>query len=184
LTAAGNLLITGRPGVGKTTLLLKALELSGLKARGFYTEEIREGGQRRGFRVRTFGGGECVFSHTGFKGKPRVGRYGVDVEGFEATALPELEEALGGGGLIVIDEIGKMELLSDRFKDMVHEALESKNSFLGVVKEKGNGFIRGIKTRADVALYTITMENRDRALEVVLSALRDIGQAAEGDIRI
>jgi nucleoside-triphosphatase len=169
--AAGKILITGKPGVGKTTLLLKALEASGLEPRGFYTGEIREHGERKGFRLRTFGGMECVLSHRDYRGMPRVGRYGVDVGAFERTALPELEDALRAGRPIVIDEIGKMELLSVRFRELVAEAFEGISPLLAVIKERGNGFVSKLKARADVALYTLTPENREPLLKDMLLAI-------------
>lgn len=166
-----NILVTGRPGAGKTTAVKKVVSLSGLEPGGFYTEEIREGKGRKGFRIKTFGGREGILAHIDIKGGPRVGKYGVDVGSFELIALPEMESALQKGGLIVIDEIGKMELLSLRFKELVIRALDSPCLLLGVIKESGNGFIKKIKERGDVRLFTLTLANRDSVALEILEAL-------------
>ncbi len=168
-----NILITGRPGVGKTTLTMKVIESAGLSPRGFYTEEIRTGRDRKGFRIKTFGGREGVLAHVGHTGSPRVGKYGVDVESFESIALPEVEEALQGCQIIVIDEIGKMELFSKRFKELVIQALDSPYPLLGVIKDYGDGFIQGIKARPDVRLFTLTVENRGSILPEILETLKE-----------
>lgn len=74
------LLLTGVPGVGKTTVLRKAADgLSDRRLAGFYTEEIRSDGERRGFRMVCFDGREGVMARTEFPGPHRVGKYGVDV---------------------------------------------------------------------------------------------------------
>ncbi len=108
-----NLLVTGRPGVGKTTLLESVLEqLRGLsRLAGFTTAEVRDpSGQRTGFRILTVEGKEAELARVGFRSSVRVGRYGVNLEAFERLALPEL--ARRDIDLIVIDEIGKMECVS------------------------------------------------------------------------
>ena len=160
--------------MGKTTLIMKAIEASGLKATGFYTKEIRIAGDRKGFRIKTLRGKEGILAHAEYKGKERIGKYGVDVESFEAVALPELEAALQGCQIIVIDEIGKMELFSQKFKDLVIKALDSPYPLLGVIKDAGDGFIQKIKAREDVRLYYLTMENRGLLLKEILDALRGL----------
>ncbi len=169
-----NLLITGRPGVGKTTLVMKVIRASGLTPKGFYTEEIRVGRDRKGFRIKTFEGKEGVLAHIEYKGRSRVGKYGVDVESFEALALPELETALRDSQIIVIDEIGKMELFSHEFEELVTKVLDSPYPLLGVIKEHGEGFIQEVKARQDVRLFTLTVENRDSLLQEILAVLKGV----------
>jgi nucleoside-triphosphatase len=169
-----NILITGRPGVGKTTAIKKVLSALDIRPRGFYTEEIRDGRERRGFTVKTFGGRDCVLAHTDIQGVPRVGRYGVDVTSFENTALPELEEAMllkVQREIIVIDEIGKMEMFSNRFKNLVLQALDGPAPVLAVISESGNGFIDGIKKRKDVKLFTLSRQARDAQIPDIATSL-------------
>jgi nucleoside-triphosphatase len=169
-----NVLITGRPGVGKTTAVIKIISQLDLKPGGFYTEELRTEGERKGFKIKTFSGQEGILAHVDYREGPRVGKYGVDVRSFETIALPEVEEAVRAGKLVVIDEIGKMELFSARFKELVIKALDSPVPLLGVMKEKGNGFIDKIKGRKDVRLFTLTRENMDSTISEILGVLRTL----------
>lgn len=166
-----NILITGRPGVGKTTAIKKVLSALDIKPRGFYTEEIRAGKERKGFRVKTFGGRDCILAHTDIQGPPRVGRYGVDITSFEDTALPELEEAASNREIIIIDEIGKMELFSNRFADLVSQALDGPTPVLAVISESGNSFIGGIRKRKDVRLFILTRQTRDALVPEIIKSL-------------
>ena len=156
-----NLIVTGLPGTGKTTLIRKVLERlpPGMTASGFYTAEIRESGERVGFAVNTLDGRSGVLSHIRFGGGARVGRYGVDVKGFEGLVLPLLEA--GRAGLYVVDEIGKMECFSRAFCHKVRVLLDSGAPVLGTVALKGGGFIAEVKARDDVALFEVTVKNRD-----------------------
>lgn len=166
-----NILITGRPGIGKTTLVKRLVERLGIRPRGFYTEEIRLGSERKGFSIKTFSGKEGILAHADLRSPHRVGRYGVDIKAFEDIALPELEDAIKGEKLVVVDEIGKMELFSERFRSLIIRALESPTPLLGVIKESGDGFVRAIKERRDVRLFTLTLDNRDAILEEILAHL-------------
>lgn len=156
-----NLFVTGLPGTGKTTLIRKVLERlpTEVIASGFFTAEIRESGERVGFTINTLDGRSGVLSHIRIGGGARVGRYGVDVKGFEGMILPLLEA--GRAGLYVIDEIGKMECLSRAFCDAVQLLLDSETPVLGTVAMKGGGFMAEVKARSDVALFEVTVRNRD-----------------------
>jgi nucleoside-triphosphatase len=84
--AKRHLLLTGSPGCGKTTVIRKlAAQLASERPGGFYTEEIRAGGVRRGFRLVTFGGAEAVLAHVDLPKTHRVGKYGVDVAALDAA---------------------------------------------------------------------------------------------------
>jgi len=156
-----NLFVTGLPGTGKTTLIRKVLERlpTEVIASGFFTAEIRESGERVGFTINTLDGRSGVLSHIRIGGRARVGRYGVDVKGFEGMILPLLEA--GRAGLYVIDEIGKMECLSRAFCDAVQLLLDSETPVLGTVAMKGGGFMAKVKARSDVTLFEVTVRNRD-----------------------
>lgn len=157
-----NLLLTGVPGVGKTTVVLKVAKLlTGKRVTGFYTEEIREAGVRKGFEVVTLDGQKGPLSHVSFHGPHRVGKYGVDVKGFEATVLPLLAEAGLSGTIVIVDEIGKMECFSTRFVEAVRALLDSPARVVATIAKQGSGFIHEVKQRGDVTPFEVTRQNRD-----------------------
>lgn len=158
----GHILITGRPGVGKTTLIRTiAHQLQDYQPAGFYTEEIRVGGVRKGFRLIALNGRQQVLSHVEFQSSDRVSRYGVDVIGFERL-LEQLDLRHVPSPVLVIDEIGKMECCSTRFKDEVTALLDSPRIVIATIALKGDGFIEGIKQRHDCRLVTVTELNRNQ----------------------
>ncbi|MGB3904128.1 MAG: nucleoside-triphosphatase, partial [Anaerolineae bacterium] len=110
------ILLTGRPGVGKTTVIKKALDRLEGRAGGFYTAEIRESGRRQGFKIVTLDGQEGILSHVDIRGQPRVSRYGVNLGDLEEVGVAALRRAIAEADLIVVDEIGKMELFSEAFR--------------------------------------------------------------------
>ena len=159
---ATNILLTGRPGCGKTTVIVRLAEcLAGRRIAGFYTQEVREGGRRTGFGVRTFGGAEGTLSSVHFTRGPRVGRYRVDVEGFEAVIAPELWTPPEQVNLFLVDEIGKMECFSRRFVAAMRRILDAPVPVVATVAMKGGGFIAEVRQRPDVALLEVTHQNRD-----------------------
>ena len=167
-----NILLTGLPGTGKTTLIKKlSKELSGLASVGFYTEEIREGAVRKGFALISLDGKRGLLSHRETNSPYRVGKYGVDVKGFE-NFLEGIAFLAPAAGLIIIDEIGKMECLSPIFRRMIKEILSSEKMLIATVALKGGGLIEEIKRRDDVRLFEITQENRDSLLEEILLYLK------------
>ncbi len=174
--ARGNkkVLITGLPGVGKTTLIVKLAEkLKGLQPVGFYTEEIREAGVRRGFELQSFDGQKGLLSHVDVKSPPRVGKYGVDLPGFEQF-LDSIPFNAPKTKIIIIDEIGKMECLSSKFRKLMAEILDSEKMLIATIALKGSGSIAEIKARPDVQLFEITASNRDTLLIEILKLLNSI----------
>ena len=154
-----NILITGHPGIGKTTVVMRMAErLTDRTVAGFYTEEIRHGAHRQGFRAVTFSGHTMTLAHVDLKGGPRVGRYGVDVSCFESLVLPELDRSCD---LMLVDEIGKMECYSSRFVAAVQQALDGTTPVVATVAGKGAGLIAEVKTRPDVEIVEVTHSNRD-----------------------
>jgi nucleoside-triphosphatase len=156
-----NFLVTGVPGVGKTTLIRNLCHLlAPYNPRGFYTEETREGGVRKGFSLVSLDGKRSVLSHVNVKSAHRVGKYGVDVESFEAF-VESLYLKHAAGSPVVIDEIGKMECFSPAFVSLVRELLDGAGVVVATVAVKGPGFISEVKRRRDVVVYEITERNRN-----------------------
>lgn len=170
-----NILLTGSPGTGKTTACRKILEYfsaSGIRARGFITEEIRESGKRKGFRIVTLDGKTGILSHVDHRSRHTVGRYGVNLTDLEQVALPEILPRGEREELIVIDEIGTMELKSRAFQETLVRTLDSPARVLATIKLGGHPLIRKIKLRPDVHLIELTPANRDSIPEKLLEMLR------------
>lgn len=165
------LLVEGRPGVGKTTLVKRvvaSLQQAGLGVCGFTTGEIRIAGRRVGFEVEPIGGHTRVLAHVDLPGPPRVGRYGVDLAAFESAALPSLQEP---GQVVVIDELGKMEVASTRFVDAMHDLLASDRSVLASVHAHRHPVTDRIKQDPGVEKLLIMVSNRDRLVEQITDRL-------------
>lgn len=168
--AVANILLTGMPGVGKTTLIRELAKKLDRPARGFFTEEIRGGGRRLGFKLATLDGREGVLAHEKIAGPKRVSRYGVSTADLEAIGIPAITPA-SPNEIIVIDEIGKMECASEAFKDAAWAVLDSPNLVLGTIARKGVGFIARVKERPDVKLFEVTRQNHDRLVVRILHEL-------------
>jgi nucleoside-triphosphatase len=164
-------LITGKPGAGKTTLIQKIVRrMRSVNMAGFYTAEIRLKGSRLGFELQALNGERRTLAHVEIEGQHRVGRYGVNKDGFEEF-LGTLDLLNPSVELIVIDEIGKMELFSNRFRNIVCGALNADKQVLATIPLKGNDFIREIRQRVDTHLFEVTRGNRDLLLEEIVEEL-------------
>lgn len=164
-----NIFITGLPGVGKTTLIIKLSEqLKQLCPTGFYTSEIREKGVRKGFEIQSFDGRKGLLSHVDIHSPYRVGRYKVDIAGFEKF-IDSINFMSKKNRLIILDEIGKMECLSQKFRKILMALLDSEKIVLATISLKGEGFLSRIKKRGDVLLYEISEANRSSLLSDILS---------------
>ncbi|KAK2657636.1 hypothetical protein Ddye_010688 [Dipteronia dyeriana] len=187
-------LVTGPPGVGKSTLIMRvfeSLKVSNptLKVQGFYTREIRQGSERVGFDVVTLDGRRGPLASTnisspGSHGWPTVGKYKVDVASFESLALPELQ-VKEDTGLFIIDEVGKMELFSSSFFPAVLKVLESNIPVLASVPIPKSGrdipggvlltcTVARLKNQPGATIFTLSSSNRDAAKETIYSQLVDV----------
>ena len=171
-------LLTGRPGVGKTTCLRKVLELAQVPAGGFFTEEIRERDKRVGFALLTLDGHRTTLAHADRTGSPRVGKYGVNLAAVDGVAVPAIHAAIRARQLVVIDEIGKMEMCSPAFRQAVEEALRSPVLVLGTILAAPNPWADSIKAHPAARLIEVNLANRDALpyeLARLLTAARSCG---------
>jgi nucleoside-triphosphatase len=164
-------LLTGLPGTGKTTIIRKAISQSHLHAGGFYTQEIRIAGKRQGFSIITLDGQSAILAHIDCPGPNRVSKYGVDITQLDAVGVAALHRAMNENDVVVIDEIGKMELFSPHFRRAVQAALESDKKVLGTIMSGPSSFTDAIKRHSAVEIVKVTRENRNQVLHEVLEWL-------------
>lgn len=164
-------LITGPPGCGKTTLIKKIARSVNKPAYGFYTGELKEQGTRVGFSIASLQGDRAIMSHIDIKSPYKVGKYGVDLEAFEAIAIPQLESALQSKKLTLIDEIGKMELHSSRFKELVEKIIDSDIPLVATIMAKPNRFCDRLKRSPGVELLLLSRQDHEKVFNRIVARL-------------
>ena len=164
-------LLTGEPGCGKTTIIKEVLAKSNRSAGGFYTEEIRSKEVRQGFKIVTLDGKSAILAHIDIRSPCHVSKYGVDVESMDKLAVPTIEDAVGSKDIVIMDEIGKMELFSHSFKEAVSEALQSGKKVLGTIMLASHPWADKIKERPEVEIIRATKANRSEVIAKVLDWL-------------
>jgi len=169
-----NILLTGRPGIGKTSILKEIIDTLKINAGGFYTREIREGGTRKGFEIITLNGKKGILAHVDCRSPYRVSKYGVNIKDIEEIAAPALREALKNKECIIIDEIGRMELYSPKFCSLVKKVLDSEKKVLGTIQARHNEFLDSIRERKDIKIIEVTFENRKKIIEEISDFFRDL----------
>lgn len=165
-------LLTGMPGTGKTTLIRQAITQSGRNAGGFFTQEIRSVGIREGFRIVTLDGKEGVLAHIAIDSPFRVGKYGVDISVLDTIGVDSIYNAISHHDLVVIDEIGKMELFSPRFITAVQDALTSPKKVLGTITLKPHPLADSIRLSKNIRVAEITRNNQKFVLAEILTWLK------------
>jgi nucleoside-triphosphatase len=172
------LFITGDPGCGKTTLIRKVVERLGpsVSLKGFYTEELRVEGQRRGFRGVTLDDRTFVLADRDLESDQRVGPYGVSLDGLESIGVPALQPG-PDTRLIVLDEIGKMESFSEKFRSQVESLIAGDTAVLATVAAHGVGFVKRVRRDPRVTLIRMSRRGRDG---MVGDILRRLGSAEIG----
>ena len=160
--------ITGMPSVGKTQTLIKIIEKiekSGYRIEGMITEPQIEDKKRVGFYVEDWQTKEkAVFAHLDYDTKDRVGKYGVDVGPLEEIGVKAVEKAINSEDIdiVVIDEIGKMEMLSEKFCEVVIEALDSDKPIMVTLHKKSRTpLLQDIRRRDDIRILEVTAVNRN-----------------------
>ncbi|MCK5414629.1 MAG: NTPase [Thermoplasmata archaeon] len=162
------LLLTGRPGVGKTTLVERVVVKvkDSIRCSGFITQEVRaESGARVGFDIVTLDGRVAPLARKGMKEGPRVGDYRVDLKSLERIAVPSIEDPTAQ--VIVVDEIGLMELKSSLFKDALLDLLGDVRPLLGTIRLQKEPFCDMVKARPGVEVVDVTYDNRDALVEML-----------------
>lgn len=180
------LLLTGNPGIGKTTILLQVVD--GLKARGcsvggMISREVRSRGERVGFEILDLVSGRRGWlAHAGQKTGPQVGRYRVNLEDLDSIGVAAIDEAVESADVVAIDEVGPMELFSQRFREAVRKAVESQKPLVGVVHWKARDrLIDEVKKREDAEIIEVTANNRDRLHEALVKKALDSLEGRIGD---
>lgn len=176
-----NIFVTGPPRSGKSTLIMNILEdllRHGVRVRGIICPEVRVSGRRWGFKVKVYPDGpEEVLASVSFQSKHRVSKYGVNIEGFERIVENYLVKALEDPDVqvLLIDEIGKMELLSEKFRSFIEDALNSSKLVIGVLGYMNDPLARKIRERKDTVVYAVTYQSskiqREEIKQKVLKAL-------------
>lgn len=165
-------LLTGMPGTGKTSIIKQALSQTNYNAGGFFTQEMRSVGIREGFKIVSLDGQEGLLAHIAIESPFRVGKYGVDISVLDKIGVEAIHKAIESSDLIVIDEIGKMELFSERFIKAVQEALNSPKKVLGTITLKPNPLADSIKQSRNIRVAELTRNNQKYVLAEILAWLK------------
>jgi len=168
---ATNILVTGPPRSGKSTLIEEVVKKIKRPATGFFTRELRDKGKRVGFLIATLDGKTGILAHQNIKSRYKVGNYGVNLGDLDQVAVPSMLPCTDDQ-LVVIDEIGKMECFSRLFKETLLRVLSLDNQVIGSIALKGDRFMQTIKNRDDVALVSISETTRDLALKLFLQKIQ------------
>jgi nucleoside-triphosphatase len=156
-----NILLTGHPGVGKTTLVHNLYhQLTNFRIAGFYTKEIRENGIRKGFHISTFDGHMRTLAHKDFTFPHKVGPYGINLPALEEI-ITILETQKSLPDIWLIDEIGKMESLSPRFRQFIEHLFKGSEPVTATVSISAAGWIEQIRQRTEVQIFQVNESNRD-----------------------
>ncbi|MGQ9624820.1 MAG: NTPase [Candidatus Bathycorpusculaceae bacterium] len=170
------LLLTGNPSVGKTTVLLKviaALKAKGYSVGGMVSREVRSCNIRVGFEILDLNGERRGWlAHVNQKTGPQVGKYRVNLEDLNRIGVEAILNAIRECEVVAIDEVGPMELFSEKFREAVKRAFESDKLVVGVVHWKAKDrLIEDVKKREDAEIIAVTYENRDKLHQSIIEKL-------------
>lgn len=162
-------LVTGAPGIGKTTLIRQVVSTMRMRAAGFYTEDLQNSGMREGFRLVTLDGDMALLASGRHPGPVRVSKYGVDLQELERVGVAALQRALDRGYVLVADEIGKMQLYSRPFRQTIFQAVRSGHPVLGTIMLGRNPYADRMKAHRNVEVLTLSDDNRNEVLTLLRS---------------
>jgi len=175
---ARKILLTGRPGVGKTTVLvetIRELEARGLRVGGMISREVRDGGVRVGFEISDLASGRKGWlAHVAQQEGPQIGKYRVNLKDLVEIGVNAINWAASDStiSVIAIDEVGPMELCSEDFRNAVKKAVEAEKPLIGTIHYKARStLIDDIRSRSDVKIIEITHDNRSYVKGAVLNEL-------------
>lgn len=178
ISSPPKILLVGQPGVGKTSVVEAVIATIGGNAGGFITREIRKGERRVGFEIVTLEGTTEILAgrrpHS-FAWSQPFGRYNVNRDAIERVAIPALRRAWQQGQIVVIDEIGPMELLSGGFHNIVKQILDSSAPVLGTIMQRTHRVADTIKRHPAVTLVEVTLKNRDQLPQELASIFAGLG---------
>lgn len=160
------LFITGSPGTGKTSVLLKIIEVlkaGDYRVGGMVSREVRKCGARVGFEILDLSSSRKGWlAHVNQKYGPRIGKYRVNLEDLDSIGAEAVANAVKNADVVTIDEIGPMELYSERFKEAVKRAVESRKLVIGTIHWKVTDRLIGeVRAREDAEIFKVTYENRE-----------------------
>lgn len=171
LEGAKNLILISRKWRNRTGVisrLIPELKKSPVRAEGFYTEDIFENRKRVGYLTKTLQGESRILAKSGLPSELCVDRFGVDLQTVETLVVPAIETALRSADLLIMGQIGKMEIASPRFRDITRQALNSPLKIIATVPNYPLKFLNEIRNRPDVLLVEITKENENYWPEAIL----------------
>jgi len=169
-----NILITGLPGAGKTTLIKRlCIVFKEFNPVGFVTDELMEEGNIAGYEVNNLFGDSKIFAHTKLKSKVSVGKYKIDVKGFDIF-LDQTFSREKKTSLSFIDEIGKTACESKKFGKTILTLLDAKKPVIATITDKGIGLISDLKKREDVRIFEVTEQTRESRLKELTMVIRDL----------
>jgi nucleoside-triphosphatase len=154
-----NLFITGKPACGKTTLIKEAVLPYMPKIGGFYTEEIKDNNERQGFLLKSFDGASGVLAKKGMKSPHKLNKYGIDAGVLENIGIRSIKNAIAQRKIIVIDEIGSMEVISENFRKVIMEALGSSLNVLATIRYHSQPFTDEVKKMENTSMLYLSREN-------------------------
>jgi nucleoside-triphosphatase len=166
-------LLTGSPGVGKSTVLLhivEALRARGYSVGGMISREMRTNVARVGFEILSLSSGQQGWlARVNEPVGPQVGRYRVNLRDLDGIGVQAILQAVENSDVVAIDEVGPMELFSGRFQNVVKKAIESRKLVIGVIHLRArNSLIDDLKADADAQVYVVRREDREKLQEAIV----------------